>query len=248
MSRKQSLSKKSSSRAKSRIIRAISSSSDDEVDDKEIFEVECILDKRILAGKVSVRTHTGTFWLFFLCCTRFDSIVLSNGSSFALLIPLHTHTHVQPQYLIKYKGYDDSENTWEPPANLNCPKLIREFERDLLRKSQAPVVREYYEFERILAKRLVDGDKVSDFLRDLFLLFSHAYTLANTNNNSQLIDARRMSAPCVHMCLQNNLFRFVVFIFLSVCKLGRILGEMGGRTGIGMFMDRIKRFAQHRSR
>lgn len=54
MSRKQSLGKKTSSKSKSRIIRASSSSSDGEVDNEEIFEVECILDKRFIAGQVSV--------------------------------------------------------------------------------------------------------------------------------------------------------------------------------------------------
>ena len=32
------------------------------------------------------------------------------------------------QYLVKWKGYSDDENTWEPEANLNnCRNLIDEF-------------------------------------------------------------------------------------------------------------------------
>ena len=39
------------------------------------------------------------------------------------------------RYLVKWDGYDSTENTWEPPENFSgCPQVLENFEKKLREK------------------------------------------------------------------------------------------------------------------
>ncbi|CAG9853551.1 unnamed protein product [Phyllotreta striolata] len=52
------------------------------------------------------------------------------------IIDCRINEHGVKEYLLKWKGYDDKDNTWEPEENLDCPNYIKEYEAEKAAKEK----------------------------------------------------------------------------------------------------------------
>ncbi|KAK5638820.1 hypothetical protein RI129_013115 [Pyrocoelia pectoralis] len=89
------------------------------------------------------------------------------------------------EYLLKWQGYSDKDNSWEPEENLDCPGLVEEFETIRRRKHEFQYHKRKYITATVTSNslRTVESRKVIGFARGL----QPERILACTNSSGQLL-------------------------------------------------------------
>uniref|UniRef100_A0A3B5MQ34 Chromobox homolog 3b n=1 Tax=Xiphophorus couchianus TaxID=32473 RepID=A0A3B5MQ34_9TELE len=94
------------------------------------------------------------------------------------------------EYFLKWKGFTDAENTWEPEDNLDCPGLIEEFLRDAHLPREAEEEQSEQEFtpkEEMQNSSVLKPDDESDAPTDLSTYLEPECIIGSTDRKGELM-------------------------------------------------------------
>lgn len=86
------------------------------------------------------------------------------------IIDSRINDHGIKEYYLKWIGYDDKDNTWEPEENLDCPGLIAAYEAEKAKKPKEPEAKRKQSSEsetKVTKRRKTDEKKSLGFDRGL---------------------------------------------------------------------------------
>ena len=65
-------------------------------------------------------------------------------------------------YLIKWYGFPDSENTWEPEENLSCPKILKEYKTRISQGQKKRII----EKKSVQSKQIIEKHQTRKTVRN----------------------------------------------------------------------------------
>ena len=96
------------------------------------------------------------------------------------------------EYLVKWRGYDDGDNTWEPLENLECFALIHKFERENQKKAAMAEMRSSAEKS---VNVLEEGEKLCEMKRKRRHL--SVWTITDNKKTTEMVFVWKYILKCI---------------------------------------------------